>query len=77
MHNLGDKQDVDGAIAEYREEVRINPDEAKAHHALGLALTKKGEAGAALDELRKAYLLSPADSQMRTDYEKVLHSVRH
>ena len=65
------KQDLDGAIAEYREELRVNQDDAKAHHALGLALSKKGESGAALDEIRKAYPLSPGDAQIRADYGSI------
>jgi Flp pilus assembly protein TadD len=40
---LGKKGDSDGAIAEEREALRLNPDNDAAHNNLGLALGKKGD----------------------------------
>jgi Flp pilus assembly protein TadD len=50
-----DKQgDHDGALAEYREVVRLRPDEASAHFSLADALEAKGDRKGALAEKRKA-----------------------
>jgi Flp pilus assembly protein TadD len=57
--NLGDallgpglkkKGDVDGAIAEYREALRLNPNDDDPHVNLGLALAKKKDSKGAMAE---------------------------
>ena len=42
---LKDSGDLDGAIAEYRKALAINPDLADAHNNLGVALEAKGDKG--------------------------------
>ena len=56
---LGDKGDLDGAIAEYREALRLEPSFFFAHNNLGNDLAAKGDLDAAIAELRKAVLLNP------------------
>ncbi|MCD6405293.1 MAG: tetratricopeptide repeat protein [Planctomycetes bacterium] len=40
------------AIAEFKEAIRINPDDAEAHYGLGVAYFKQGNRSAALDEYK-------------------------
>ena len=44
------KGDMDGAIAEYREALRLNPNNDMAHYNLGLALEHKGDWDGAMAE---------------------------
>src|SRR6266849_5242989 len=48
------KGDLDGAIAELREAIRLMPDDAEAHNNLGTTLGGKGDLDGAIAELRKA-----------------------
>lgn len=56
---LANKGDLDGAVAEYREALRLNPDNGNAHYLLGLALGKKGDWDGAMAECREALRLDP------------------
>jgi Flp pilus assembly protein TadD len=56
---LAKKGDLDGAIAEFREAVRLNPKNENAHLYLGWALTKKGDWDGAIAEYREAQRLNP------------------
>ncbi len=56
---LYEKGDLEGAIAELREAIRLKPDDAKAHYSLGVALRAKGDLDAAIPELREAIRLKP------------------
>jgi serine/threonine protein kinase/Flp pilus assembly protein TadD len=56
---LGDKGQLDAAIAEYREALRLKPDLAVAHNNLGKALGDKGQLDAAIAEYREALRLKP------------------
>src|SRR5438067_1602731 len=62
-YNLGNalyvKGDHDGAIAEYREAIRVKPDHAEAHHNLGSALDDKGDHDGAIAEWHEAIRLKP------------------
>jgi Flp pilus assembly protein TadD len=49
---LYDKGDLDGAIAEYREAIRLRPDYAEAHVYLGNALDDTGDHDSAIAEYR-------------------------
>ena len=69
--SLDHKGDLDGAITEYREAVRLNLDNAAAHYRLGRALRDKGDLQAALEELRKASSLEPKNTAYRESYEKL------
>jgi len=68
---LYEKGDLDGAIAELREAIRLKPDDALAHYNLGGALEAKGEKLAALAEYRKASELEPGNQKFRADYERL------
>ncbi|HEY7308960.1 MAG TPA: tetratricopeptide repeat protein, partial [Gemmataceae bacterium] len=60
-NNLGltlhEKGQLDEAIAEYREAIRLNKDYAEAHNNLGLALTDKGQLDEAIVAFREAIRL--------------------
>ena len=56
---LSAKGDPDGAIAAYREAIRLDPDYVKAHNNLGTALYAKGDLDGALAEFRAVLRLDP------------------
>src|SRR5277367_6442777 len=62
-YNLGndrrDEGDQDGAIAEYRKALALNPDFAAAHNNLGITLADKGDYTGAIAEYRKALVRYP------------------
>jgi tetratricopeptide (TPR) repeat protein len=53
------QKDLDGAIREYQEAVRINPGYKLAHGSLGTVLASKGELDAAIGEFQAALLIDP------------------
>ncbi len=63
-NNLGNalkrRGDIAGAIAQYKEALRINPNYAKAYNNLGNALAAQGEYGLAVEQLKHALQLNPA-----------------
>lgn len=69
------KGKLEVAIAELQEAIRLQPDDAKAHYALGWALDAEGDQSAALDALRQACLLDPANSDYRNDYDRILRAI--
>jgi len=58
-YSLGGGGDWDGAIAEYREAIRLNRDYAEAHQALGVALAWKGDIDGEVREEGEAIRLKP------------------
>jgi Flp pilus assembly protein TadD len=68
---LGQKGDRDGAIAEYREALRLNSSNPLAHYDLGVALEKKGDLAGALQEYRAAYELNPQAPPYRRAYVRL------
>jgi tetratricopeptide (TPR) repeat protein len=58
---LENKGDWDGAIAEYREAIRLNPNSDLAHTHLGFALWEKGDWDGAMAEYREVLRLNPHD----------------
>jgi TonB family protein len=54
-----------GAIAEYREAIRLKPDYAAAHAGLGLALSDNGDLENAIAEFRNVIRANPNDSAAR------------
>ena len=56
---LQGKGDLDGAIGEYREALRLRPGFADVHHDLGVALHDQGKIGEAISSYRKALEISP------------------
>ena len=64
---LFSKNDFDGAIAEYREAIRLKPDLADAHGLLGLAQEQKGDLDGAIAEYREAIRLKPDFAETHYD----------
>ena len=58
---LQEKGDLEGAIAEYRTALRLEPDYAPVHTNLGTALCHKGDSDGAIAEFRTALRLHPND----------------
>jgi len=56
---LANKDDWDGAVAEYREALRLDPNDGLMHLGLGLALWGKGNWDGAITEYREALRLNP------------------
>ena len=56
---LARKGDWDGAMAEFREALRLDPNDYKAHFNLGLALGNKDDLIGEISELREALRLNP------------------
>jgi serine/threonine-protein kinase len=59
---LSSKDDVDGAIAEYREAIRLIPDFEAAHYELGEALYEKQDFSGAITEYSESVRLTPDDA---------------
>ena len=57
---LAEQGDLQSAIEEYQESIRIKPNFAFPHNNLGLALSKQGKLDAAIREYREALLIDPA-----------------
>lgn len=53
------KGDLDGAIKEFRQTVRINPNFVEAHNNLGAALERKGDLDGAIREYHQAIRIDP------------------
>ena len=64
--------DWDGAIAEYSEVVRLQPNYYSAHYSLGMAYEHKGDRQAALREYRAASELNPNIPSYKQAYERLL-----
>ncbi len=56
---LASKGDLDAAIHEYQETLRINPKYFEAHNNLGIALASKGDLDAAIHAYQKALRINP------------------
>jgi len=56
---LGRKGQLDGAIRQYQEAIRLKPGYAHAHHNLGIALEKKGQLDEAIRQYQEAIRLKP------------------
>lgn len=56
---LREKGDLEGAIAEYRTALRLDPNEVHARYNLAIALRAKGDLVSARNEYKKALKLIP------------------
>ena len=56
---MSEQGKLEGAIAEYREAIRLKPDHPIAHTNLGLVLHRQGKLGEAIVEYREALRLNP------------------
>jgi tetratricopeptide (TPR) repeat protein len=73
---LAEKGDLDAAIREYQEALRVNPNFTEAHTNLGIALANKGNPDAAIREFREALRISPNEAKIRSDLELALSQKR-
>jgi len=69
------KGDLDGAIAEYRAALRLQPDNSVAHYDLGRVLWTKGDREAAFKEFRTAHRLAPAEPTIREIYYDLMREL--
>ena len=70
---LWSQGDLDGAIAEDREAIRLDPGFGYPHHNLGLALRGKGDLEGAVTEHREAVRLDPKDAMAHGGLGAALH----
>ena len=71
---MTDRGQVDRAMTEFREALRIDPDSAAAHWHLGKALGSRAQEGA-LDHLRRSVELRPDNSAARHDLATTLLAI--
>jgi tetratricopeptide (TPR) repeat protein len=72
---LAKKGDLDGAIAEYREALRLNPNDAKMHAILAGTLDLNGDKRGAMEEFRAASILDPRNARYKLLYRHLLQQV--
>ncbi len=72
---LAGKGEVDGAIAETREAVRLNPQSSEQHYFLGRMLELKGDLRGALGEIRAASELDRNNPEYLENYERLLQRI--
>jgi Flp pilus assembly protein TadD len=70
--DLYKKGNLDGAITEYREALRLKPDFPDAHDNLGAALGDKGNLDGAIAEYREVFRLKPDYPRMRSILTELL-----
>lgn len=75
-YNLGNalyrRGNIEAAVENYFEAVRIEPKFAKAHDNLGVALLREGETKEAVKHVKKALSLRPRDPKILTNYGLIL-----
>ena len=81
LHNalgiaFAEQDDIEQAVAEFREAARLAPDSASTHWHLGAALAREGARDEAIAHLRRAVALNPANADARHDLDVVLASMR-
>lgn len=64
---LAENGDLDAAILEYQEALRINPNDVKTHNNLGIALGKKGAFDAAIKEFQASLRINPTDGEIHNN----------
>ena len=64
--------DLDGAIAEYRAALRLEPDNAMARCDLGRVLWTNGDREGAFEEFRTAHRLAPNEPTIRQIYYNLM-----
>ena len=68
----GDNQ---GAIADFNQAIKLNPDDAKAYYLRGAAKSKSGDYQAAINDLRQAAKLYQQQNKME-DYQEVMNVLK-
>jgi tetratricopeptide (TPR) repeat protein len=69
---LAEKGQIDEAIPEFGEALRLEPDSAAAHWHLGAALASRGVFDQAAEHLQRAVQLDPNNAEARQDLDAVL-----
>jgi spermidine synthase len=69
---LASKGQMDAAIAEFREALRLGPDSARTHWHLGAALAERGAIDEAVEHLRRSVQLDPSNSAAQRDLAAIL-----
>jgi tetratricopeptide (TPR) repeat protein len=72
---LVQKQDIDGAIKELREALRLNPNLAEVHAILGVCLAGKGDSQGGLEQCRIALKLAPDDAQVNNACNRLVQGL--
>jgi spermidine synthase len=70
------KGQIDPAIAEFREALRLDPDSAQTHWHLGAALADRGALDEAVEHLSRSVQLDPANADARNDLAALLADPR-
>jgi tetratricopeptide (TPR) repeat protein len=65
--DLGELGNFTAAAAEYKEAIRLNPDDAGGHYNLGVALLEQGQNAAAAVEFKEAVRLNPDDAETHSN----------
>jgi tetratricopeptide (TPR) repeat protein len=73
-NRLAGRGDLDGAVARYREAVRLKPDVLEAHNNLGVALRRKGDFDAAIAAFQAAVRLKPDAAEAHNNLAVALRS---
>ncbi len=74
---LDHRGDIDGAIAEYRKAIDLNPGDPQFYYRLGRVLQDQGDADAALRELQKASALEATNTTYSKAVEKLRQQMQH
>jgi Flp pilus assembly protein TadD len=69
--SLASSGDLDQAIVEFREALRLAPDSAATHWHLGAALASRGALGEAVVHLRRSVELDPTNELARRDLSAI------
>jgi Flp pilus assembly protein TadD len=64
---VDEKGQIDVALREYREAIRLKPDDAQAHNKLGHALAREGRTDEALGQFREAVRLKPGYAEAQNN----------
>lgn len=73
-YKLSEKGDIDGAIAEYRRALKIDPLNDLAHYSLGVVLQAKGDVEEAFRAYTEAIRINPNNATYHNDLGAVLHN---
>jgi Flp pilus assembly protein TadD len=73
---LAEKGQLDAAIAEFRDALRLEPDSARTHWHLGAALASRGAREDAVEHLSRSVQIDPGNGQAHYDLAVVLLEAR-
>jgi tetratricopeptide (TPR) repeat protein len=73
---LGQRRQLDDAVAQYRKAVELNPNLFEAHNNLGVALGQKGQLDEAITQFQEVLRLKPDYSPAKDNLDKAQALVR-